>query len=117
MTITYALSAIALSFARNCCSPIVDDSGHGCDWNAAQLHHDYNLFDDDEYWNEPNLVDYSIIQLGMMADLQLEADDMYWLHDEANAINADVDEERLILRTIAMGAGDVETALRWLEDA
>jgi len=115
MTISTALTAIALEFARACYSEVEEDTNYGRKCSPAQIYIEHGACED--YWDTPNLIDYTVIQLGMLADMQAEADEMYWVHSAAHQINRDFDQEDLIIRTIAMGAGDRETAVRWLEAA
>jgi hypothetical protein len=114
-TISTVLTAIALEFAQNCYSEIELDDDYGYTDMPAQLRldaHPLNVYND-----TPNLIDYTVIQLGMMADAQLKADADYWVQSDAHQENSERAAEALILDTIAMGAGDRETALRWLKDA
>jgi len=115
MKISTALNAIALEFARACYSEVEVDEDYGRTYMPAQIRFEPAPCAD--YWDTPNLEDYTVIQLGMMADMQTKADDDYWLEADAHAENALRDNERLIQDTIAMGAGDRKTAIRWLKDA
>jgi hypothetical protein len=109
-----ALIAIALELARSCYSGNEVDCESGRSYYPSQL----PLYPDSMTdWNEPNLLDYTVIQLGMLADLQIEADDDFYVAAEIREATRLAMHEKLIRQTIDMGAGDRKTAERWLRQA
>lgn len=116
MKISKALTAIATKFARDCYSEIELDEDYGRKWMPAQVQFSPDVFGTGEFWEKPNLQAYTIIQLGMIADSQKKADADWWAIDEMKAKQAKDAREELVLQTIEMGAGDRETAERWLSE-
>ena len=117
MNISITLLALALEFAHACYSDVeLEDYDTGYKWHPAQLQtrFDTTMFDPEM---QANLKDYTVIQLGMLADQQRESDSEYWVMQDAHDENNRRDRDALIERTIAMGAGDRETAERWLNSA
>jgi hypothetical protein len=112
-----AIQAIALQFARDVYSDIELDEDYGRSYMPAQIYPQVEVFVEGDFWNTVDLVNFTVVQLGMLADAQQEADANWWIETDAQNENDERDHEALIISTIAMGAGDRETALRWLKDA
>jgi len=121
MELTETLIAIALEFARDTMSDIECEECfndyYSVKANPAQLAIPDNIFTEDGFWQTPNLEQFTIVQLGMLADLQRAADNQWLLEDAAYHEKRIRDHEALIKETMTMGAGDRETAIRWLEGA
>ena len=83
----------------------------------AQLYIEQELFVRNEFWETPDLENFTVVQLGMLADMQKLSDEEYWIDQEYRQKAQELAREALIDKTIAMGAGDRETAERWLKDA
>ena len=115
--LTPAIQAIALQFARDCFSKIELDEDYGYKHMPAQIYPIAEVFTEGDFWKTPDLQNFTVVQLGMLADSQLKADEDYWMAIDAHQENDKRDHEALIQNTIAMGAGDRETADRWLKDA
>ena len=112
-----AIQAIALQFARDCYSEIECDEDYGRKYMPAQIYPQVEVFVEGDFWETPDLQNFTVVQLGMIADAQIKADADYWIRLDARNKAADEAQEELIISTIAMGAGDRETALRWLKEA
>jgi predicted deacetylase len=117
MSMSPAIIAIALELARACFSDVYEEfeNWSGRTYMPVQLEWDFDVISD--AWDTPNLHDYTIVQLGMLADLQIEADADYWLTQEIKEATRLAMHEKLIRQTIDMGAGDRKTAERWLRQA
>ncbi len=115
--LTPEIQAIALQLARDCFSEIELDEDYGYKYMPAQIYPITEVFGEGDFWKTPDLQNFTVVQLGMLADSQLKADKDYWLTVDAHQENDRRDHEALIQNTIAMGAGDRETAKRWLDDA
>ena len=114
--LTTELQAIALQFARDCYSVIEDDSGYGRKYMPAQIYPQVEVFVTNDFWETPDLENFTIVQLGMIADAQLKSDADYWIMIDDQQRADDLAYEQLIQDTIAMGANDRKTAIRWLND-
>ena len=115
--LTTELQAIALQFARDCYSCIECDSNYGRKYMPAQIYPQVEVFVTNDFWETPDLENFTIVQLGMIADIQLKSDADYEAELVAQRKADELAYEQLIQDTIAMGANDRETAIRWLNDA
>jgi hypothetical protein len=118
MKISKSLTALALSFARDCYSDNIIETSYGAKHTPSQL----RMPCGDVLACTPNgfianLVDYTVVQLAMLADKQNAADSYAYDMQSAYRIKDELDHEALIASTIAMGAGDRKTAIRWLDAA